>query len=157
MTFDALRRTLEDTVAAVRAHAEDGFHLPPDEVLDPAVTPRTRAILGCSPNNPTGTTVTRKQVERLLRRADSADQPPPQRHRRPVLILQVNKRYPHRKCRDDLEQHKAPLQIVPMHFQVRVHRLEPLDEALVGSPRVRVVGRQFLEAVETIHPSLLSG
>ncbi len=52
-------------VVPVRTHAEDGFHLPADEVLDAAVTPRTRAILVCSPNNPTGTVLTWEELERL--------------------------------------------------------------------------------------------
>lgn len=52
-------------VVPVRTHAEDGFHLPPDDVLDKAVTPRTRAILVCSPNNPTGTVLTWEELERL--------------------------------------------------------------------------------------------
>ncbi|MBZ5589103.1 MAG: pyridoxal phosphate-dependent aminotransferase [Acidobacteriia bacterium] len=52
-------------VVPVRTHAEDGFHLPPDGVLDGAVTPRTRAILICSPNNPTGTVLNWEELERL--------------------------------------------------------------------------------------------
>jgi aspartate aminotransferase len=52
-------------VVPVRTRAEDGFHLPPDEALDAAVTPRTRAILVCSPNNPTGTVLTWEELERL--------------------------------------------------------------------------------------------
>ncbi|MGC8917585.1 MAG: pyridoxal phosphate-dependent aminotransferase [Thermoanaerobaculum sp.] len=48
----------------VRTHAEDGFHLPPDEVLERAVSPRTKALLLCSPNNPTGTVLTREELER---------------------------------------------------------------------------------------------
>lgn len=52
-------------VVPVRTHAEDGFHLPPDEALEAAVTPRTRAMLVCSPNNPTGTVLTWRELERL--------------------------------------------------------------------------------------------
>lgn len=52
-------------VVPVRTHAEDGFHLPPDAVLDAAVTSRTRAMLICSPNNPTGTVLTWAELERL--------------------------------------------------------------------------------------------
>lgn len=48
----------------VRTHAEDGFHLPPDEVLETAVSPHTKALLLCSPNNPTGTVLTREELER---------------------------------------------------------------------------------------------
>jgi aspartate aminotransferase len=52
-------------IVPVRSHAEDGFHLPPDEVLEAAVTPRTRAVLVCSPNNPTGTVLSWEELERL--------------------------------------------------------------------------------------------
>jgi aspartate aminotransferase len=52
-------------VVPVRTHAEDGFHLPADEALDAAVTPRTRAVLVCSPNNPTGTVLSWEELERL--------------------------------------------------------------------------------------------
>ena len=52
-------------VVPVRTHAEDGFHLPPDAALDAAVTPRTRAVLICSPNNPTGTVLSWEELERL--------------------------------------------------------------------------------------------
>jgi aspartate aminotransferase len=52
-------------VVPVRTHAEDGFHLPPDDALEAAVTPRTRAILICSPNNPTGTVLSWAELERL--------------------------------------------------------------------------------------------
>lgn len=52
-------------VVPVRTHAEDGFHLPPDSVLDAAVSPRTRAMLICSPNNPTGTVLSWEELERL--------------------------------------------------------------------------------------------
>lgn len=52
-------------VVPVRTRAEDGFHLPPDTALEKAVTPRTRAMLICSPNNPTGTVLTWEELERL--------------------------------------------------------------------------------------------
>lgn len=45
--------------------AEDGFHLPPVEAWEAAITPRTRAVLLCNPNNPTGTVYTREEVERV--------------------------------------------------------------------------------------------
>lgn len=52
-------------IVPVRARAEDGFHLPPDEALEAAVSPRTRAVLVCSPNNPTGTVLAWEELERL--------------------------------------------------------------------------------------------
>ncbi|MGQ9494648.1 MAG: pyridoxal phosphate-dependent aminotransferase [Thermoanaerobaculaceae bacterium] len=49
----------------VRTRAEEGFHLPPDQELQKAVSPRTRAMLICSPNNPTGTVLTPEELERI--------------------------------------------------------------------------------------------
>jgi len=54
-------------MAAVRlvpitARAEDGFHLPAREAWERARTPRTRALMLCNPNNPTGTVYTREEV-----------------------------------------------------------------------------------------------
>lgn len=60
-------------IVPVRSHAEDGFHLPPDEVLEAAVTPRTRALLVCSPNNPTGTVLSWEELERLAAFAERHD------------------------------------------------------------------------------------
>lgn len=39
----------------VTTRAEDGYHLPCREEIEARITDRTRAILLCSPNNPTGT------------------------------------------------------------------------------------------------------
>lgn len=47
----------------VTSRGRDGFHLPPRELWQRAVTPRTRAILLCNPNNPTGTVYRRDELE----------------------------------------------------------------------------------------------
>jgi aspartate aminotransferase len=47
----------------LRARAEDGFHLPPIEAFRKALTPRTRLVLLCNPNNPTGTVYRRDELE----------------------------------------------------------------------------------------------
>jgi aspartate aminotransferase len=56
------------TIAGVRlvplkSRVEDGFHLPPREAFERAVSPRTRLLLLCNPNNPTGTVYRREEVE----------------------------------------------------------------------------------------------
>ncbi len=39
----------------IETHAEDGFHLPPREVIEAAIDDDVRGIIICNPNNPTGT------------------------------------------------------------------------------------------------------
>jgi len=45
---------------------EDGFRLPPAERIEALITPRTRAILLCSPNNPTGTVYSEEELSRVI-------------------------------------------------------------------------------------------
>ena len=45
---------------------EENFALPSSEKIEASITNRTRAILLCNPNNPTGTVYTREEVKRLL-------------------------------------------------------------------------------------------
>jgi len=49
----------------VTTRAEDGYHLPPRAAIEARIGPRTRAILICSPNNPTGTVYTDAEIDLL--------------------------------------------------------------------------------------------
>jgi aspartate aminotransferase len=55
------------TLKPLVAHGEDGFHLPTREAWEKALTPRTRMVLVCNPNNPTGTVYARDEIEMLAR------------------------------------------------------------------------------------------
>lgn len=48
----------------VTSQGEDGFHLPPEAEWERAMTPKTRFVLLCNPNNPTGTVYSRGELER---------------------------------------------------------------------------------------------
>ena len=50
---------------AVTTRAEDGYHLPSEEAIAAKLSDRTRAIVLCSPNNPTGTVYSRAELERV--------------------------------------------------------------------------------------------
>ena len=52
-------------VKSVKTSIEDGFRLPSVEAFEEQITDRTRAILICNPNNPTGYLYTRKEMNQL--------------------------------------------------------------------------------------------
>lgn len=52
-------------VKTVTSNIESGFALPPIEDFEKAITPKTRAVIICNPNNPTGYLYTREELERL--------------------------------------------------------------------------------------------
>jgi len=50
-------------IVPVTSRGRDGFHLPDRHVWERALTPRSRAVLLCNPNNPTGTVYAREELE----------------------------------------------------------------------------------------------
>ncbi len=52
-------------VVPVTCTAESGFVLPPEEEIHSKITERTRAIMICNPNNPTGYVYTLDELQRL--------------------------------------------------------------------------------------------
>jgi len=52
-------------VVSVPSSIDDGFCLPPIAEFERYITPRTRAILICNPNNPTGYLYSREEMEQL--------------------------------------------------------------------------------------------
>lgn len=60
-------------VVPLTLKVEDGYRLPPAEEIEARVTPRTRAIVLCSPNNPTGSVYSSEEIERVVRIARDRD------------------------------------------------------------------------------------
>jgi aspartate aminotransferase len=52
-------------VIPVTSNIENGFALPPIEEIERKITSRTKAILICNPNNPTGYVYTEKEMQQL--------------------------------------------------------------------------------------------
>ncbi|MFT3822282.1 MAG: pyridoxal phosphate-dependent aminotransferase [Chitinophagaceae bacterium] len=52
-------------VKPITAHIEDGFALPPIAEFEKVITPKTKAIVICNPNNPTGYLYSREEMETL--------------------------------------------------------------------------------------------
>lgn len=53
------------SIIPVTSRIEDGFKLPPIKEIEKKITRRTRAIMICTPNNPTGYVYTRQEMESL--------------------------------------------------------------------------------------------
>lgn len=87
---------------AVTTYAEDGFQLPPMKVIEKAVTSRTRGILLCNPNNPTGTVYSKKVLEDLAKLA--------KKHNLYVIADEVYREFTY-----DGLKHTSILQIPGMH------------------------------------------
>jgi len=49
-------------IVPLTTRGEDGFHLPPRSAWEAAITERTRLVVLCNPNNPTGTVYTPEEV-----------------------------------------------------------------------------------------------
>ena len=49
----------------VKTSVKTGFHLPSREIIEKKITKKTKAILICNPNNPTGTVYTKKELKML--------------------------------------------------------------------------------------------
>lgn len=52
-------------IKTVTSTIETGFALPPVEAFEALITPRTKAVLICNPNNPTGYLYTRAEMNRI--------------------------------------------------------------------------------------------
>jgi aspartate aminotransferase len=52
-------------VKPILSHIENGFALPPISEFEKLITPKTKAIFICSPNNPTGYLYSREELEAL--------------------------------------------------------------------------------------------
>lgn len=54
------------TLRPVKTYVKDGFHLPDKSEIEKAINKKTRGIVICNPNNPTGTLYTDKEVKILV-------------------------------------------------------------------------------------------
>ena len=52
---------------AITTHSDSGFHLPSASEIEKHITKKTKAILICNPNNPTGTVYTKDEVNSLVK------------------------------------------------------------------------------------------
>ena len=63
--YNGIGAVMGVNMVPVPTHVEDGYHLPPRAEIEKRIGPRTRAILMCSPNNPTGTVYSDAEIDTL--------------------------------------------------------------------------------------------
>jgi aspartate aminotransferase len=61
--YNGFAQMADVRLVPVTLQAENGFHLSSRDDIEERITSKTRAILICSPNNPTGTVYTREEME----------------------------------------------------------------------------------------------
>jgi len=63
--YNGFARMADVRLIPVTTYAETGFHLPEQKKIQEKITEKTRAILICSPGNPTGVVYTKDELEML--------------------------------------------------------------------------------------------
>jgi aspartate aminotransferase len=63
--YNGFATTAGVTIVPVRSYVENDFALPPIEEIEKKITPKTRGILICNPNNPTGYLYTSEELFHL--------------------------------------------------------------------------------------------
>ncbi len=64
--YNGFARMADVKLVPVTTSVEDGFHLPDRSEIESRITDRTRGIVMCNPNNPTGTVYSRDEVEMVV-------------------------------------------------------------------------------------------
>ncbi len=121
---------------AVTTRAEDGYHLPSRAAIEAKIGPRTRAILICSPNNPTGTVYSDEEIDLLAAIC-----------RERGLMLVADEVY--REFVYDGRKHRSVLTLAGMEQQVIVVDSVSKRYSLCGARLGNIVSRnrEFMAAI----------
>ncbi len=63
--YEAFAIVAGAVIKSIAAKIEDGFALPPVEEFEKFITPKTKGIMICNPNNPTGYLYTREEMNKI--------------------------------------------------------------------------------------------
>ena len=63
--YNAFAKLCNATIKTIPSDIRTGFALPPIEDFEKAITPRTRAIMICNPNNPTGYLYSEEEIRKV--------------------------------------------------------------------------------------------
>lgn len=71
--YNSFAATAGVKVVSFLTKAEEGFHLPPKEVIEKSISKKTKAILVSNPGNPTGVVYTKEEVKMIADLAKKHD------------------------------------------------------------------------------------
>ncbi|QWC00243.1 pyridoxal phosphate-dependent aminotransferase [Mycoplasmatota bacterium] len=71
--YNGFTSAVNVNLVPITTKAEDGFHLPKEEDIVKLITPKTKAILFSNPGNPTGTILTKVEMDMIKRIAIEHD------------------------------------------------------------------------------------
>ncbi len=71
--YNGFAKMADVKLVPVTTSVENGFHLPSREEIEAKITSRTKGIILCNPNNPTGTVYTQEEVEMVVEIARDRD------------------------------------------------------------------------------------
>lgn len=63
--YEAFAIVAGAVIKSIAAKIEDGFALPPVEEFEKLITPKTKGIMICNPNNPTGYLYTQEEMDKI--------------------------------------------------------------------------------------------
>jgi len=63
--YEAFAIVAGAVIKSIAANIEEGFALPPVEEFEKLITPKTKGIMICNPNNPTGYLYTREEMNKI--------------------------------------------------------------------------------------------
>ena len=65
VSYPEMVKMAEGTPVIVSAGIEQDFKITPEQ-LEAAITPKTKALILCSPSNPTGSVYTKEEIGRIV-------------------------------------------------------------------------------------------
>ena len=63
--YNSFARMADINLVPIPTKAENGYHLPPKKEIEKKITSKTRGILLATPNNPTGTVLSKQEMETI--------------------------------------------------------------------------------------------
>ncbi len=149
-------------IKPLTTYIENGFALPDSKAIEAAITPKTKAILLCNPNNPTGTLYAKKDILALAKIAKA--------HNLYLFVDEVYREFCYNEapyfsalCMDEMRDNVVVIDSISKRFSacgVRIGALVTRNQAIIQAANryaeyrlsPSLLGQIFAEATLDIGP-----